>query len=185
MLRTKVKHIDGRLTWAKVGQRAVDILAKQLLHGERDAIDNAILLGARLEERDANKSARVTSDLRNAIQSVVGFARALQTTFGLAGSDEPDEEAVRSMMSLYQRFHILRRTYPAGAEWIRSAVQKGSGAVLQSNAHQAIKDLAARAVAMWSPPREEAPIAVPQKRMKLSSGEGISLAWGDGDDDLH
>lgn len=64
-----------------MGQRAVDLIVKQLVYGERDAIEDATcsMWGTWLEEHDTyvSRSARVTSDLvRTAIQSVVGIARA-------------------------------------------------------------------------------------------------------------
>lgn len=100
LLHTQSRHVEGRLTWARLGQLAVDTIAPRLLHGNEDAIDDALELGVRLDERDAAKHARVTTELRDGIQCVVGLARALKTTQALSKHREPSEEDVRTMMSL-------------------------------------------------------------------------------------
>ena len=80
-------------------------------------------------------------------------ARALKTMRALSKRDTPSEEDVRAMMSLHQRYHALRRAYPSGTdEWIKTLMQTRVASVLQSSAHAFIKELAARALAAWTPP---------------------------------
>ena len=175
LLRRRARHVDGRLTWARLGQIAVDALAPRLLRDDSDAADLALELGARLEERDAAKHARVTIELRDGIQRIVGLARALKTTRALSKRDMPSEEDVRAMMSLHQRYHTLRRVYPSGTdEWIKNLVQTRVASVLQSSAHAFIKDLAARALAPWTPP----PLPNDAKRPRV----GERVEWSDDDD---
>jgi hypothetical protein len=165
-------------TWAALAQGATSALGEALLEGgDDDTLEDCSLLASRLESRDASKSARVTSELRGAIDLVTKSARAVamlqRVADGRAASDRDAMQAT-TLRALWRR---LREAYGAGDDaWIIDVVQRASGRVLASDASGLVKSLFARAVAQWSPP-PPVDLEPPPKRAK-----GTKVEWSDDED---
>ena len=123
-----------------------------LLRGHQ--MDEALLLGVRLQQRDAEKSARVTSDLREAIVKLTNLATSLQAANELAEGKEPTEKRVYALLSLYQRWWLIGRDHRSDPAPTLALVQRACGAVLQSAAHGSLKGVATKALTKWSAPPE-------------------------------
>ena len=164
-------------TWAALAQGATSALGEALLEGGDDTLEDCELLASRLESRDGSKSARVTSELRGAIDLVTKSARAVamlqRVADGRAASDRDAMQAT-TLRALWRR---LREAYGAGDDaWIIDVVQRASGKVLASDASGLVKSLFARAVAQWSPP-PPVDLEPPPKRAK-----GTKVEWSDDED---
>ena len=180
LARRHADHVQGKLTWAKLASLAAEMLAPDVLRGRQ--LDAALLLGTRLEERDAVKGARVTSELREAILKVVSLAKGLRTAAKLRDGAEPTEARVYALLGLHTRWWALRRSHfpPVDVAPVLALVQSAAGAVLQSGAaHASLKGVATKALTTWTPDEAKEP---PTKRSKLGDGPGESVAWDDDDD---
>ena len=183
LAQRRATHVGGKLTWARLATLAVDYLTPALLRGHE--VERALLLGARLAQRDADKRARVTTETRDAILRLTHLANALQAASKLASGAEPTERAVYALLALHQRWSSVRRAQSRVFEPapILALVQRAAGAVLQSSAHASLKGLATKALMHWAPPSSAAPTAAPPKRAKLGHApdRGEAVEWDDDD----
>ena len=171
LARSHATHVSGKLTWARLAKLAVERLTPALLQGHE--IERALLLGARLTQRDADKNARVTTETRDAILRLTHVASTLQAATALSEGREPTERRVYALLALHQRWWTLcrsqaRRYEPAP---ILALVQSAAGAVLQSAAHASLKAIATKALLQWTPP--------PSMRSKWGDGPGETVEWDD------
>lgn len=174
--RKRAAHVPGKLTWARLASLAVEALTPALLRGEEAAVERTLLLRARLEQRDAERHARVTTETRDAIVKLAGLATSMRAATELAEGETPTEGRVYALLSLHQRWWGVcrgeaRRFDPAT---ILALVRRACGAVLQdATAHASLKGIATRALQRWTP--------MDVGSSRLGDGDGEAVAW---DDDL-
>ena len=102
LARRQATHVRGKLTWARLATLAVEALTPPLLRGHE--LTRVALLGARLQQRDAEKSARVTTETRDAILRLTNLAHSLRAATELADAAEPTEKRVYALLALHQRW---------------------------------------------------------------------------------
>lgn len=166
LLRRRAVHVEGKLTWARLATLAVAQLTPVLLRG--DDVDQALLLGARLAERDAHRNARVTVALRESVGRLSALARSLRAAERLRDGAEPSDALVYALLALHRHWWAVKRTSDAARADVApmlALVQTAAGAVLQRGAPH-LRGLATRALAQWTP-------AAPTPRA------GVAVAWDD------
>jgi len=137
LLRASPRHIPRgtKLTWTKLAAGVADALAHDLtaLHGAAglDAVsERASRLAERLQQRDAVKGARVTTQVRDRIRLVNTTAATLALFAEVgAGKREPSEGVAHDALSLRQRW---RRLGGDGHAWVRDVLERAVGRALTS-----------------------------------------------------
>ena len=177
-------HVRGTKSWARLAGLAVELIRRPLVRGglavAREAYENAHLLEHRLAQRDTSTSARVTSELRERITRLARLASAVRAAVALQEGETPTDASVGHLLGLHQRWFALRDEEPADQTWVVDLVNAAAARVLQSGAHGALKGLAGRAAAQWTPEPAEPP---PKRTRVEDSSPGVSLTW-DSDDDF-
>ena len=157
LLKTRSKYFHGKqLTWAKIADATVSLLARPLLNGgianAVEAHDRIILLEARLQSRDASGVGRVTSALRQSITALVRVSHALAATVKIKDGTQPDDDMMGRLVALKQRWYQLKNEHGGGsAAWVVELVQRATAEILKSSVGAGKKALATRAAAQWIP----------------------------------
>ena len=175
--RAKSKYFHGKqLTWAKIAEATVSLLAQPLLNGGianvMEAHQRVVLLDGLLESRDASGIGRVTFALRQSITTLVRASHALAATIKIKDGKLPDDDMMGRLVALKQRWYQLKNEHGGGsAAWVVDLVQRTTAEVLKSDSVGAGKTaLATRAAAQWIPE---------DKASKASDGEVVQ--WDDDD----
>ena len=156
--RAKSKYFHCKqLTWAKIAEATVSLLAQPLLNGGianvMEAHHRVVLLDGLLESRDASGIGRVTFALRQSITTLVRASHALAATIKIKDGKLPDDDMMGRLVALKQRWYQLKNEHGGGsAAWVVDLVQRATAEVLKSDAVGAGKKaLATRAAAQWVP----------------------------------
>lgn len=173
-----VPFLKAKPTWATVGTLAADAITARLLGARNDnellrASVDAKELHARLLERDATRTQRVTSVLRNRIQQLQAVGACLDELKRIkAGQLAPSMDTAGRASVLHRRWIAIGGDKQDAA--VRTLLEAATGKVLSSNAEQAIKGLYMRGLGWW----------LPQPPQLTAAPSGERVQWTDEDDGL-